>query len=131
MPILYNEHWHLGLLDARQPDRIKVSRWDPLGDWCSTAPGEDGLAGCMYQTGRHAFADPELQLAAPEPLPPLASSYQQKPGTQDCGICVAMMALKVLSMAGDGAALPDFNGDVTAARAWMAASIIEGRLLLP
>ena len=44
---------------------------------------------------------------------------------------MAMMALKVLSMAGDGAALPDYNGDAIAARAWMAASIIEGRLLLP
>ena len=70
-----------------------------------------------------------LTAAAPEAQD--VDSYRQKADSNDGGICVVMMALRMLLMAGDGAALPDFSGDATTTRAWVAASIIESRLLLP
>ena len=47
LPILYDGHWHLGLLEARGADCLKVHYWDPLGSWNAVVPTEDGLAGCM------------------------------------------------------------------------------------
>ena len=53
----------------------------------------------MHQTGWHALANPDLTLTIAKPLQTLADRYDRSRGL--CGICVAMVALKVLSIVGE------------------------------
>ena len=141
MPILNIEHWVLGYLghDSSNTDRkpMALGIWDPATGWSSSHPRDCPLSGCVF---KHGMAAMRLSDAPDDVLSDTlcntvaeqatASAYEQQGGVC-CGIYVVMMALLAMSAARKEHTHLRFSGDTGAARGWLAASMVEGRLLLP
>ena len=136
MPLLFDDHWVLGLVCRGDGGQLQSATWDPSDDeWKLVGPDDDYFAACTYKHALQAMqlagdtacgAMPEAQ----QPHSPELYKQVQDDGVS-CGILVFMQALLQMSEATGTHLHLHFNGDHAAARTFLAAGIVEGRLPLP
>ena len=136
MPLLYEDHWLLGLVCRGADNQLQTATWDPLdGEWEAPAIAENHLAGCTLKHALKAMHLPSDTVCGAMPAAALPNSppdYKQADGNLvDCGILVFMQALLQMSAAAGTHQHLEYNGDRSAARGFLAAGIVEGRLPLP